>query len=86
MDDDDPGLGMLEGHMAHAANAESAKAEHNQYAVLSLGGKMKAMSELLGDRQPEDRAKQSPHKRQDPTPQGRDRDRSTSTIRHWSLT
>ena len=52
VDDDDPGLGILEGHMADAVNAEAAKEEHNQYTVPSQGGKMRAMSELLGGDKP----------------------------------
>ena len=64
--------------MAHVISAESAREEHERYAALSPGGKMEAMSELLSDKQSEDRAKQSPHKRHEPTPRERDRDRSTS--------
>jgi len=76
--DDDPGLGVLEGHMDHATSAEAAKEEYKRYAAMSPGGKVEAMSELLSDKQTEDRAKQSPHKRHEPTPRERDRDRSTS--------
>ena len=57
--DDDPGLGVLEGHMAHVISAESAKEEHNQNAALSPGGKMKVMSELLCDKRSEDKHRTS---------------------------